>query len=187
MKRKNRAAVLERSAAWRKTTESLKVRPEERTQRYGREIFARLEGTGPLPFGPSWWDERLMELTMGDEAVKLQLFRFVDVLPQLRAPADVTRHLREYFGAASDRVPAWIRFALRLLPSHGPLGRLLAGVARFSARRLARKFIAGSNVDEALKAIAHLRAVPWRSRSICSARRRSPRRKPTSRATSTSN
>jgi RHH-type proline utilization regulon transcriptional repressor/proline dehydrogenase/delta 1-pyrroline-5-carboxylate dehydrogenase len=130
---------------------------EDRTRRYGKAIFERLEGTGPLPFSPTWWDDRLMEMSMGDEAVKLQLFRFVDVLPQLRSPADVTRHLREYFSAAGDRAPGWIRIALRLLPSRGLLGRLLAGAARVSARRLARKFIAGSHVKEALAAVARLR------------------------------
>jgi RHH-type transcriptional regulator, proline utilization regulon repressor / proline dehydrogenase / delta 1-pyrroline-5-carboxylate dehydrogenase len=141
-----------------KATKSLKAAEcEELTRRFGKAIFARLESLGPLPFSPAWWDERLMEMTMGDEAVKLQLFRFVDVLPQLRSPADVTRHLREYFGAADDRLPGWMRFGLPLLPSHGPLARLLAGAAHFFAERLARKFIAGSNVHEVLDAIARLR------------------------------
>jgi RHH-type proline utilization regulon transcriptional repressor/proline dehydrogenase/delta 1-pyrroline-5-carboxylate dehydrogenase len=141
-----------------KATGSFKaIECEELTRRYGRAIFARLEGVGPLPFSPAWWDERLMEMTMGDEAVKLQLFRFVDVLPQLRSPAEVTRHLREYFGAAGDRAPAWMRLGLRLLPSRGPLARLVAGAAHFFAERLARKFIAGSNVHEVLDAIARLR------------------------------
>ena len=57
---------------------------ETLTIRYGREIFGRLERPTPLPFGPAWWDERLMEWSMGDEAIKVQLFRFVDVLPLLR-------------------------------------------------------------------------------------------------------
>src|SRR5256885_1555527 len=47
---------------------------------YGREIFARLDRVGPPVFSPAWWDERLMEWTMQDEAIKLQLFRFIDVL-----------------------------------------------------------------------------------------------------------
>jgi RHH-type transcriptional regulator, proline utilization regulon repressor / proline dehydrogenase / delta 1-pyrroline-5-carboxylate dehydrogenase len=135
-----------------KTTER-----EDLTRRYGKEIFARLEGTGPLPFSPAWWDDRLMDLTMSDEAVKVQLFRFVDVLPQLQQPADVARHLREYFLAAGDRVPAWMRLGLHLLPGRGVLGRLLAWAARVSARRLARKFIAGSNLEEALDAVGRLR------------------------------
>src|SRR5215469_15737128 len=130
---------------------------EALTNRYGREIFARLDRPGPVPFGPAWWDERLMEWSMGDESVKLQLFRFVDVLPQLRSPQAIARHLREYFGEAREHLPGWLTFGLRWLPEHGLLGRLLAKTAYRSAERLARKFIAGSNVDEALRAIAELR------------------------------
>src|SRR5271168_4753260 len=110
---------------------------ETLTIRYGREIFGRLERPTPLPFGPSWWDERLMEWSMGDEAVKVQLFRFVDVLPHLHTPAAITRHLREYFGEARERLPGWLTFGLRILPSHGMLGGLLAATAHRSAERLA--------------------------------------------------
>lgn len=127
------------------------------TQSYGREIFARVGRAGPMPFSPAWWDERLMEWSMGDEAVKLQLFRFVDVLPLLRSPQTIVRHLREYFGEAGQHLPGWLRSGLRWLPSQGLLGRLLAQIAYRSAKRLARKFIAGSNLDEALEAVAQLR------------------------------
>jgi RHH-type proline utilization regulon transcriptional repressor/proline dehydrogenase/delta 1-pyrroline-5-carboxylate dehydrogenase len=48
-------------------------------------------------------------------------------------------------------------FIARRLPARGVLSRLLAFAARRSAERLARKFIAGSNVAEALAAIAGLR------------------------------
>ncbi len=127
------------------------------TRRIGREIFARVGGTGPLPFSPAWLDERLMEWTMGDEAVKVQLFRFVDVLPQLREPAEIARHLREYFAEVEGQLPGPLRLALRWLPTRGLPGRLLAWAARWSAERLARKFIAGSNVPEALETIGRLR------------------------------
>src|SRR5579875_1253259 len=130
---------------------------ETLTRSYGREIFARLEGSGPVPFAPSWWDERLMEWSMGNEAVKLQLFRFVDVLPMLHTPEAIVRHLREYFGEARERLPGWLRWGLRRLPSRGILGRLLAALAYRSAERLARKFIAGANLAEALEAVARLR------------------------------
>jgi RHH-type proline utilization regulon transcriptional repressor/proline dehydrogenase/delta 1-pyrroline-5-carboxylate dehydrogenase len=130
---------------------------EDLTLRYGREVFARLDRAGPVPFTAAWWDERLMEWSMGDEDVKVQLFRFVDVLPLLRSPANITRHLREYFGEARGHLPGWLRFGLRLMPGHGPLGRLFGNVAHRSAERLARKFIAGSNLEEALAAVARLR------------------------------
>jgi RHH-type proline utilization regulon transcriptional repressor/proline dehydrogenase/delta 1-pyrroline-5-carboxylate dehydrogenase len=130
---------------------------ETRVQQYGREIFARLAGTGPLPFSSGWLDERLMEWTMGDEEVKLQLFRFVDVLPQLRRPDDISRHLQEYFAEAGERLPGWIRHGVRWLPHRGVPGRMLAWTARKSAQRLAKKFIAGSNIKEALRAVDALR------------------------------
>jgi RHH-type proline utilization regulon transcriptional repressor/proline dehydrogenase/delta 1-pyrroline-5-carboxylate dehydrogenase len=130
---------------------------EALTHDYGRAIFARLDGRGPLPFGPAWWDERLMEWTMGDEALKVQLFRFVDVLPLLHSPNAIAQHLREYLGEANSHLPSWLRWGVRRLPRQGLAGRLLAATANKSAERLARRFIAGSNIEEALRAIAALR------------------------------
>src|SRR5713226_3024781 len=80
---------------------------EALTRDYGREIFARVGHTGPVPFSLSWWDDRLMNWTMADEAVKLQLFRFIDVLPLLHSPREVNRHLREYFQEAERHLPGW--------------------------------------------------------------------------------
>src|SRR5579871_5166714 len=130
---------------------------ETLTHGYGREIFARLHRGGVVPFSPSWWDERLMEWSMGDEAVKIQLFRFVDVLPMLHSPETISQHLREYFGEAHEHLPGWLKLGLRWLPRRGFFGRLLAKTAYRSAERLARKFIAGSNLNEALDAIARMR------------------------------
>jgi RHH-type proline utilization regulon transcriptional repressor/proline dehydrogenase/delta 1-pyrroline-5-carboxylate dehydrogenase len=130
---------------------------EARTLLYGREIFGRLDGAAPVPFGPAWWDDQLMGWTMGDEALKVQLFRFVDVLPLLTSPGTITRHLREYFGEASEHLPGWVNAVVRRLPARGPLAWLVATLARRSAQRLARKFIAGSNLPEALQAVAQLR------------------------------
>ncbi len=130
---------------------------ESLTHSYGREIFARLERTGPLPFSPGWWDERLMDWTMSAEALKVQLFRFIDVLPLLHAAPEINRHLREYFAEAAPHLPPWMRFGLRYLPNDGFTGRLLARTAYRNAERLARRFIAGSNVAEALQTIARLR------------------------------
>jgi RHH-type proline utilization regulon transcriptional repressor/proline dehydrogenase/delta 1-pyrroline-5-carboxylate dehydrogenase len=130
---------------------------EDLTQAYGQDIFARVGRTGPLLFTPTWWDERLMEWTMGDPSVKVQLFRFIDALPLLHSPPEITRHLREYFGEVEDKLPGWLRFGLHWLPQNGVLGKALAKTAFASAERLARKFISGSNVQEALRAIATLR------------------------------
>ncbi len=130
---------------------------EALTHDYGRAIFARLDSSRPLPFGPAWWDERLMGWTISDEALKVQLFRFVDVLPLLHTPGAIARHLREYIGEAGPHLSPWLRWGVRRLPRVGLAGRALAAVAFKSAERLARKFIAGSNIEGALGAIAALR------------------------------
>src|SRR6185295_12341208 len=98
----------------------------------------------------AWFDQRMMEWSMADEAVKVQFFRFIDVLPQLSTPVQICRHLREYFEEAKDALPLWAAAGTRWIPRQGPLATLLAWQARVNAQRLARRFIAGSNVEEAL-------------------------------------
>ncbi|MFQ3651726.1 MAG: proline dehydrogenase family protein, partial [Gemmataceae bacterium] len=122
-------------------------------QRFGE---GRLRRSGAGGWG-RWWDDRLMGLTMSNEALKLQLFRFVDVLPQLDTPASIVRHLREYLEEAHPHLPPGLLSLVRFLPSSGPLASLLAWFTRFSARRLARKFIAGSNLHEAISAVERMR------------------------------
>jgi RHH-type proline utilization regulon transcriptional repressor/proline dehydrogenase/delta 1-pyrroline-5-carboxylate dehydrogenase len=130
---------------------------ENLTKDIGREIFARLDGSSSWLLTPAWWDEQLMEWSMADPAVKVQLFRFIDALPLLRTPDSITRHLREYFTEAQEHLPRWLRWGLPWLPANGWSGRLLATVARRNAERLAHRFIAGSNLPEALAAVSRLR------------------------------
>src|SRR3954468_2283795 len=70
---------------------------DQRTRAYGEEIFARLDRRGPTVFTPAWLDDQLMQWSMGDGAVKVQLFRFIDALPNLKTPEEVSRHLKESF------------------------------------------------------------------------------------------
>jgi RHH-type proline utilization regulon transcriptional repressor/proline dehydrogenase/delta 1-pyrroline-5-carboxylate dehydrogenase len=130
---------------------------ERLTLAYGHDLFARLDRRGPAPFTPGWFDERMMEWSMADEAVKVQLFRFIDVLPLLTTPEQICRHVREYFEEAGSALPHWARVGTRWLPRDGLLANAVAALARSSAQRLARRFIVGSNVEEALQTIGELR------------------------------
>lgn len=130
---------------------------EYRTLAYGREIFARMDRHGPMPFSPAWFDDILMNWTMNEEALKVQLFRFIDTLPLLRQPEEIAGHLQEYLEQAGPHLPWWARIGARLLPHRGFWGRLLAGSARWNATHLARRFISGSNVPEMLATVRRLR------------------------------
>jgi RHH-type proline utilization regulon transcriptional repressor/proline dehydrogenase/delta 1-pyrroline-5-carboxylate dehydrogenase len=131
--------------------------PDDRTKDYGREVFARVDRQGPVLFSRSWLEDKLMGLGMQDPALKVQLFRFVDTLPYLKEPREVSRHLREYLGEAKGELPWWANLGTRFIPTGGVLGGVLAWAARSNAERMARKFIAGSNVAEAVAAVHAMR------------------------------
>ncbi|MCA1685287.1 MAG: hypothetical protein LC745_04765, partial [Planctomycetia bacterium] len=109
---------------------------ERRTLRIGRELFERI-GRGPAPWEWAWWDDRLMDLTLGEPAVKIQLFRFIDAMPALRTTEGVRSHFEDYLGEAGDRVPWWMRLAVALSPSHSPGARIMAGFSRLAATHMA--------------------------------------------------
>ena len=131
---------------------------EDLTRRIGQDLFARLEGDKPTVFSPKWFDDQLMAWSMEDELVKVQLFRFIDVLPALLGSTpNIVQHVKEYFGLAKHRLPMLARWALKILPNHGMIAGMVAATAKTNAIRLAKRFIAGSNVPEALTAIEALR------------------------------
>lgn len=130
---------------------------ENRIRAYGLEIFARLDRRGPMVFSPAWIDDLLMQASMSDEAVKIQLFRFIDALPNLRDAGEVSGHLREYLGEAAHQLPWWGKLGVRMIPRNGLGGKAVAWAADTNAKRMARRFIAGSNVPEAISAIQKLR------------------------------
>lgn len=130
---------------------------DERTKQYGRELFARLNRQGPLLFSRAWAEDKLMGLGMHDPALKVQLFRFVDTLPYLKQPAEVARHLREYLNEAKSELPWWVRLGTKFIPNSGLLGKGLAFASQKGAEQMARKFIAGSNVQEAVEAVRAMR------------------------------
>ena len=130
---------------------------EARTKEIGREVFARVRRSGRDGTGGSWWDRWLMSAAMRDERVKGQLFRFIDVLPVLGQASDVNRHLREYLDPVRRGLPLGLGHTLRLLPEQGVLGRGVAGLARANARRMAKRFIAASNLPEAVATVEAMR------------------------------
>ena len=131
---------------------------ESRILAYGQELFARIDRQGAIPLSRRWWDDQLLELTTRNPALKVQLFRFVDTLPYLiDDPQAIARHLREYLHEADGSLPRWLKTASRYLPESGLAGRLLAAATRWNATGMARKFIAGTTVPEALAAVARMR------------------------------
>lgn len=140
--------------------DKLSTAVEFRTQEIGRLVWTQLHRRQPSLFERRWWDDRILGVAMADESVKVQMFRFVDVLPRLRSHQDVTRHLQEYFEEIREHLP-WavelVKFGVEHLRPESVLSRALAYNARRNASRMAQRFIAGTHVAEVLQAVTSLR------------------------------
>lgn len=130
---------------------------EAATQEIGRSLWKHLERRTPSILERRWWDDRILSWAMQDESVKVQMFRFIDVLPTLRNRDAITRHLQEYFDEVNEHLPGAVRLALEVSQPESILGRALAMTARRNAMRMAKRFIAGTEVDEVLQSVKKLR------------------------------
>jgi len=130
---------------------------EQQTQAIGQEIFARLKSESPFVFHLAWWDEKILEWCMRDETLKVQMFRFIDVLPMLKTGEQVARHLQEYFLDHQELFPVAVQWGLSAASLGTAAARAVALAVRRNATRMAQRFIAGATAAEALTTIRKLR------------------------------
>lgn len=101
--------------------------------------------------------EHLIAWTTGNEGLKVELFRFVDVLPVLATPRAVTQHLVDYLDRPEVHLPPGTHRLLQTLSHTAPGQALLAGASRLGTRLMAQRFIAGAGADEATRVLQQLR------------------------------
>lgn len=131
---------------------------EQKIVERGREFFAEIRGESPSIFNKGWWTGKVMDWSMQNEDFKVQLFRFVDVLPYLNTSESLLRHIREYFAHGGAEVPAVLRWGAGAAGLGGAItGKLMGGTIRSNIETMGRQFIIGQNVKEAMKGLAKLR------------------------------
>ncbi len=127
---------------------------EQSVRQTGERIFKGLdEDTGSL-FSKDTWYRKIMDWSMKNEHFKVQMFRFVDVLPYLNSSSEVAKHLKEYFAESGDDMPSVFSFGLGI-GSLAP-GLLAAGVKK-NVTSMAKMFITGENPEDALPALKKAR------------------------------
>ena len=123
----------------------------------GRELFAALGDEAPSVFNKNWWTGRLMDWSMSHEDFKLQLFRFIDVLPCLTNEQMLGEHIGEYF-SEGENVPAVLRLGAKSVNIGGRLGmKLLGSTIRKNLESMARQFIIGNSIPDTVKNIGKFR------------------------------
>lgn len=161
-------------------------RVEDLTIQLGNELFDRMEKNQPWITQLQWWMDWGLAQFMKNERLKIQAFRFIDILPTIgQNQVEMARHMRDYFvlpptsthGHARNSARRQRAEALNELEGAGDAShldqlisntmnfkrldslrpRLLCWLAWKMSTMMAGQFIAGANVAEAERAIRRLR------------------------------
>jgi RHH-type proline utilization regulon transcriptional repressor/proline dehydrogenase/delta 1-pyrroline-5-carboxylate dehydrogenase len=98
----------------------------------------------------TFWDKMVSGSgPLADPALKTQLLRLIDVLPVVENDRQTAEHVGVYLGdpKLSAHWPQFARWGMRFC-QQGIAASLVARGARMACRKMARKFIAGRNVEE---------------------------------------
>jgi len=123
--------------------------------RIGAELARLSSGRTPTLFERRWWSQSAINLAMHDSAFKTQLFRFIDVLPSINDDRRIVALAEEYFGPMSDELFG-LRWGLKAASATGIGAQLTGHAIRSQVEQMARTFIAGASIDDALPALGEL-------------------------------
>jgi RHH-type proline utilization regulon transcriptional repressor/proline dehydrogenase/delta 1-pyrroline-5-carboxylate dehydrogenase len=124
----------------------------------GENLFSITSGEAPTIFDKGWWIGKLMDWCMRNENFKVQLFRFVDVLPYLTTADSLSRHIEEYFAKQDLDIPAALKWGAKGAGLGGRItGKMLGRTIRTNIESMAQQFIIGDNTKEALNVLTKLR------------------------------
>ncbi|MEK7797203.1 MAG: hypothetical protein AAB274_00110, partial [Nitrospirota bacterium] len=117
-------------------------------RRHAERLYEGAANTHPRLFDRKWWTGRLLEWAVRDKAFKVQLFRFIDVLPTLKTPAQIKRLVDEYFredtGPRDAGGRSLVRWGMRALSSSGFGAGVTADTIYAQAIQMANQFIVGA-------------------------------------------
>lgn len=123
--------------------------------RIGEDLARLSAGRAPTLFERRWWSQAAINLAMHDGAFKTQLFRFIDMLPSVTEDQRLVALADEYFGAMGSEIFG-LRWGLKALSATGIGARLSGHAIRSQVEQMARTFIAGASIEEAVPVLGDL-------------------------------
>jgi RHH-type proline utilization regulon transcriptional repressor/proline dehydrogenase/delta 1-pyrroline-5-carboxylate dehydrogenase len=128
---------------------------EPAVRRIGEHLARLSAGHKPTVFEGRWWSQSAINLAMKDPVFKTRLFRFIDVLPSVADDERVVSLAQEYFGGLHANLFG-LQWGLKALAATGLGARWTGKSIRAHVEQMARTFIAGASVDEAVPVLQHL-------------------------------
>src|SRR3954462_13537435 len=86
---------------------------EAKIRSTGVDLCNRIRGEVPGIFNRGYWQGRMLEWAMADPSFKIDLFRFVDVLPTLQSTDQISEHMRQYLLKPGRELPTRMGAALK--------------------------------------------------------------------------
>lgn len=124
----------------------------------GKAIFAAVErGGSESLFDKEYWFGMVMDFVMKDPSFKIDLFRFVDVLPSLVTSDQVAKHIKEYLIKPDRHLPLVISTALKTASMSFAKG-IASSAIKKNVVDMASRFIAGTDIHDAMKRLKKLEA-----------------------------
>lgn len=121
----------------------------------GQVLWQRMQGEVPGLFNADFWQGKLLEWAMRDADFRVDLFRFVDVLPVLKDRKQVFAHLKDYLLRENRPLPTVLAATLKAA-SGGLTGVVAVEVIKHNLVKMAENFIVGNTPEAALKVLRKL-------------------------------
>ncbi|MBM9499175.1 proline dehydrogenase family protein [Leptospira sp. 201903071] len=130
---------------------------ELKTKTLGMQIFKDDESHSSRYLSKHFWIKAFLKLSFRYPNLKVEMFRFVDVLPSLGSKKEITEHFVLYLLNKDTEIPNWIRPFLRTVLSVFPVSYLFGIFIRTAVLRTSGNFIAGKNFEKAKRRLQNLR------------------------------
>jgi RHH-type transcriptional regulator, proline utilization regulon repressor / proline dehydrogenase / delta 1-pyrroline-5-carboxylate dehydrogenase len=130
--------------------------PEREIQHVARRLWEQMRGETPSAFRKDFWVGHLLDWSMRQPDLKVDLFRLVDVLPVLGSAKQIQQHVDEYLRTERQSMPKGLATVFKL--AGGLPSVVTAKAVQKSVRELASRFIVAEDVSSALPRLRALNA-----------------------------
>ena len=103
------------------------------------------------------WDDKVLDWTMANPGLRVQMFRFIDAIPALQSKAEIANHFQQYMSAEAVELPSALKGILNFSDPDSFPAQTAAATITKAVETLAYKYIAGENITEVIKTIDRLR------------------------------
>jgi RHH-type transcriptional regulator, proline utilization regulon repressor / proline dehydrogenase / delta 1-pyrroline-5-carboxylate dehydrogenase len=103
------------------------------------------------------WDDKVLDWTMANPGLRVQMFRFIDAIPALQSKAEIANHFQQYMSTEAVELPGALKSMINFSDPDSFPAQTAAATITKAVETLAYKYIAGENITEVIKTIDRLR------------------------------